>query len=458
MWIWEHLDRVFFGQASESPGWRGRILRSLRYPYAITRDLLAGGEINLRAMSLVFATLLALIPALAFTFSLMKGFGPHKALQPILLEFFRPLGAQAPEITARVMQFADRLQSRVIGSVGFVLLIWTLISAMKKVEDSFNFVWRVEHARSLAHRLAESLALLIAGPVLLVGFIGLSHAGLSSETVHRVSELPIGRRLLGATLRGSPYVLAMLLFTLLYRTVPNTHVRWRPALIGGVCAGLAWAAVGKLFAVLVMASTRFTLVYTSFAVVIALPTWTYLGWLILLAGAQLSFYLQHPSYLPLGLEEIRLSSVEREKLGLKIACLAAHAWLAGTAPWTEEALAERLGVPGLILARVRHNFERAGILRTDRAQTLVLARDPGTIGVIEILDAVRLARSGPVRLPTTPIPAVERLAARLHEAWRASCGDGTLKDLARESETVMGLESAPLEGAARKRGSRPTRA
>ena len=166
-----------FGGASARPGALGATLRLLRYPYAVVRDL-SRGEINLRAMGLVYTTLLSLIPLLAFSFAILKIFGGHRDLQPIVYEFFRPVGdAAAAELTSRVMQFANRVSSGVVGSVGLALLAWTLVGTIKKVEDSFNFVWHVDHPRSFARRLAEYTSLLIAGPVLLVGFLAVDAAG-----------------------------------------------------------------------------------------------------------------------------------------------------------------------------------------------------------------------------------------------------------------------------------------
>ena len=184
MWtrIWAFLDLCFFGGASGRPGALGAALRVLRYPYAVLRDL-SRGEINLRAMGLVYTTLLSLIPLLAFSFAILKVFGGHRDLQPVVQEFFRPVGdAAAAELTSRVMQFANRVSSGLVGSVGLAVLAWTLIGTIKKVEDSFNFVWHVDQPRSFARRLAEYTSLLIAGPVLLVGFLGLTHAALGRRT------------------------------------------------------------------------------------------------------------------------------------------------------------------------------------------------------------------------------------------------------------------------------------
>ena len=94
MWlrIWAFLDWCFFGPASARPGLPGRsACGMLRYPYAVLRDL-SRGEINLRAMSLVYTTLLSIIPLLAFSFAVLKIFGGHRDLEPIVFEFFRPAG------------------------------------------------------------------------------------------------------------------------------------------------------------------------------------------------------------------------------------------------------------------------------------------------------------------------------------------------------------------------------
>src|SRR6516165_11945438 len=227
MWtrIWAFLDLCFFGGASARPGALGAALRVLRYPYAVLRDL-ARGEINLRAMGLVYTTLLSLIPLLAFSFAVLKIFGGHRDLQPILYEFFRLVGdAAATQLTNLIMGFASHVSGGVVGSVGLALLAWTLVGTIKKVEDSLNFVWHVDQPRSFARRLAEYTSLLIAGPVLLVGFLGLTHAALSSAPVQEVVRLPLLHRLRGSAIVVAPYVMVTGFFTALYMMIPNTRVQ-----------------------------------------------------------------------------------------------------------------------------------------------------------------------------------------------------------------------------------------
>jgi membrane protein len=434
MWlrIWALLDWCFFGPASTRAGAVGALLRLLRYPYAVVRDL-ARGEINLRAMGLVYTTLLSLIPLLAFSLAILRVFGGHRDIEPIVYEFFRPVGgAAALELTNRVVQFASRVSSGVVGSVGLALLAWTLVGTIKKVEDSFNFVWHVDQARSFARRLAEYTTLLIAGPVLLVGFVSLSHAALSSAPLQEVVRLPLLKRLSGTAISLAPYAMVTVFFTALYMMVPNTRVQWRAALTGALVGGVLWAAIGKMFTAFVVYSTRLTIVYAGFAFVVAALLWTYFGWLILLAGAQLSFYVQNPAYLRLGLQQLRLSSNELEALALKLMYFVARSHLNGAERWSVNGLANELGLPGIAVAQMVTALERAKLLVVTDDDELAPGRDITRIALHEILDVARNQRSGHSAPRNHPIPAVDRVLAALQEARRRSLNEMTLRELVEE--------------------------
>jgi len=433
MRFWGFLDWCFFGPAAQRPGVAGAALRVLQYPYAVIRDL-SRGQINLRAMSLVYTTLLSLIPLLAFSFAILKAFGGHRDLVPLVYQFFAPVGEPAAtDLTTRVVQFANHVSSGVVGSVGLALLAWTLIGTIKKVEDSFNYLWHVEQARSFARRVAEYSTLLVAGPVLLVAFIGLTQHALSSGPVQEVVRLPVLQWLHAAGIALAPYAVVSAFFTALYMMVPNTRVQWRAALIGALVGGVLWAAVGKVFTALVVYSSRLTIVYAGFAFVVAGLLWTYFGWLILLAGAQLSFYVQNPAYLRLGLQHLRLSAGELEELALRLMYFVGRAHLVGSARWTANRLASELGLPAIAVAHMAAMFERAGLLIVSDDDQLVPGRDMGQIRVHEILELARSERSGHLAPRDLPIPPVDRLLAGLEEARRSRCGELTLRDLVEEA-------------------------
>ena len=431
--FWNWLDRYLFGEYSEGTTTGALALRLLRYPYALLRDL-SRGQINLYAMGLVYATLLSLVPLIAFAFAVLKAFGAHTELQPIILEFFKPMGADAAaEFTQKVMDFANSVSTGLVGAVGLALLLWTLLGTIKKVEDGFNFLWRVEHARSFARRVTEYVALLIVGPIVVVSFLGLSHNALDTASAGFGRYVPFFDRVSDFSKSMAPYFMVTAIFTAVYMFVPNTRVKWKPALIGGIAAGVLWAAVGNVFTALVVYSTRLTVVYAGFAIIVAALLWTYFGWLILLIGAQLSFYVQNRNYLRMGLTELRLSAVQREQLTLKVMFLIGRSYHDGKTRWSVDTLGHELAMPGIAVSRIVHALEGAHLLTMTDDERLLPARDLGQISIQEIVDIARNEKAGQVGWRNLKIPAVDAISKTMDDAWRKSCGEMTLRDLVEEA-------------------------
>lgn len=428
--FWNWLDRILFGEFSEGATPGGLALRILRYPYALLRDL-SRGQINLYAMGLVYATLLSLVPLLAFAFAVLTRFGGHGELQPIIFEFFKPMGERAEEFTLKVMEVADGI-SGLLGSVGLALLLWTLLGTIKKVEDGFNFLWHVEQARSFARRVTEYVALLIVGPVVVVAFLALSHKALETASAGFGRYVPFFERLVDIGIDLAPYFMIAAIFTAVYMLVPNTRVKWKPAIIGGLIGGVLWAAVGKLFTALVVYSSRLEVVYAIFASAVAALLWTYFGWLILLIGARLSFYVQNRNYLRMGLTELRMSAVQREQLTLKAMYLIGRAYHDGKTRWSVDTLAQELSMPGIAISRIVHALEGAHLLTMTDDECLLPARDLGKISIQEIVDIARNEKSGQVGWRNLKVPAVDAISKTMDDAWRKSCGEMTLRDLIEE--------------------------
>ena len=95
--------------------WQAWLIKMLRIFIATARDI-AGGLPTLRAMGLVYTTLLSLVPLLAVSFSVLKGFGVHNQIEPTLLSLLEPLGEQGVEITNKIIGFVDNVNVKVLGS------------------------------------------------------------------------------------------------------------------------------------------------------------------------------------------------------------------------------------------------------------------------------------------------------------------------------------------------------
>ncbi len=430
MWqrIWQLLDHALFGPHTGGKEPAARLLRGLRYPYAILRDLI-GGELTLRATGLVYTTLLALIPAIALSFAVLKAFGAHRELRPFLMEFFRPLGEAAPVMVERLMMFAERVSGGLVGAVGLMLLLWTLVGTVKKVEDSMNFVWRVDRARSILRRVVEFAVLVTLGPLVVATVIGLSKLALDRVAVVTFEDFTLGQQVAQLLLRLAPFAIVTGLFTAMYVLMPNTRVRLGPAFFGGLAAGITWTALGRIFTAMVLYTSRLELVYAGFAIVVAAFLWTYLGWLVLLAGAQLAFYLQNPNYLRLGHSLLRLSNDEQERLALDIMARIAMAHRAGDPPWTIERMSRALSLPGIALANMATHLEKAGLIAQADDGKLFPGREISNIPLADVVLCARRRHVG-IELPHhVSVPGVLELQQQMERAWRDACGTRTLADL-----------------------------
>ncbi len=201
-----------------------KLTRILRYPYALIRDITLG-ELTLRAMSLVYTTLLSIVPIIALSFSVLKGLGYHRELEPVLYSFLEPLGDRAYEITQQVMEFVDNVRGGVLGSISLIFLLYALISTVQKVEESFNFVWRVEQPRSIGRRFSEYLSVMVVGPAVIVAALGVIATIGSTSFVETLSHYRPFDTVLLVLGRITPYLLVSGVFTFMYGFVPNAKVR-----------------------------------------------------------------------------------------------------------------------------------------------------------------------------------------------------------------------------------------
>ncbi len=359
-----------------------------RHLYALVRDLVSG-ELTLRAMSLVYITLLSTVPLLAFSFSLIKVFGVHNSLKAQLYRLLEPVGPKGAEITDAIIGAVDNVQGGVLGSVSLAFFIYTAIAMVQRVESSFNYVWHVNRPRSLARRLAEYVTVLLIGPVVMTTALGLIASVSSDALVQRVLEIePFGSAILlaGAVL---PYILVIAVFTFLYQFLPNAPVRLSAAATGGIIAGATWSFVGSGFASLLALSEARNAIYSTFAISVAALIWLYVSWLILLLGAQIAFYAQHPVALRIGRQEPRISNGLRERIALNIMYLVGVAFRNGSTRCTTGSIAAAINIPGLTLGPVIAELEAAGLISATQEEELVPGRDLSRITLADILGAVR---------------------------------------------------------------------
>ena len=383
------FDQVLEAELSELTRFKRMIHVSAKIIVMVGHDFIQN-LVKLQAMALAFKTLLSLAPLLAVVFSLLKAFGVHNRMEPALAEALAPLGEKGQEITAHLIGFVNKMSAGALGSVGLVTLFITVLSLMGSIEEAFNHMWRVKSPRKLARRFSDYLSAILVGPVLVFAAVTITATLQNSAIVQALMSLQALGVAILALLRLVPYLTLWGAFTFVYMFIPNTRVRLRSALVGGLVAAVLWQTVGWGFAVFVASSTRYYVIYSSFAILLLFLLWLHVGWVIVLLGAQVTYAHQHIHYFLGDRDALAQSAAGREKLALLMLLLIGRNFHNGLAPLAVAEIAAQLRVPAGVVKEFMVLF--AGVklvLPLADDDTFVLGRDPRTITIREILDCVR---------------------------------------------------------------------
>ncbi|MFZ1413557.1 MAG: YhjD/YihY/BrkB family envelope integrity protein [Defluviicoccus sp.] len=415
------------------PRWQAALIRAGRIAYAVARDTIEG-PLSLHAASLVYTTLLSFVPLLAFCFSVLKGFGVHNTLEPLLLGVLEPLGPRAVEITSQVISFIDRMEVGVLGALGLALLIYTAISVIQKIESAFNTIWHVGQPRSWARKLADYMSALLITPVLVFAAFSMIATVLDSPLIQRLGGMPLGELLTGGV-RFLPKLVLVAVLAFVYMFMPNTKVGGRAALVGAVIAGLLWLAAGLVFATFVASAQSYAAIYSAFASAILVILWLNVNWLIVLIGAAIAYYVQHPEAVGIDDQSPLPSARTLEQTTLATLAAIAGAAYTGQPALTVNDLAGRLRLPAAHIEQVMMALERAGLMcRSADDPPRFLPAQPLEVTPAKAgLDAVRSdGGSGNLaaHLPAESARTIEIVEQRLDAARAAALNGVTIKDLA----------------------------
>jgi membrane protein len=411
-------------------GWRRTSLFFLRTGVLVVENSI-NRELFVRAAALTYQVVFSIIPLIAVMLALMKTFGSLERMalpvRDFLLENLAPnLGVK---IVSTMNEVIERMNARAISIVGFLILLYTSVSLLSTIEHSFNRIWGVSRPRGLLRRVTMYWTLLTFGPILIAVSLGVSSFVRNRAAYHWMMEnIPF----INATLLMIlPFVLTWIVFTAIYKVIPNTRVAWRSALIGALVAGTAWELLKRLFVLYNAKVTGGYEVYGSLAAIPIFLLWIYLSWVIVLIGAEFAFAAQHVRTYRREVETPKLSHAFKERLAIHLMVEIARDFIAGRKPETAENLSERLKIPvragsevlaHLADAKLLHEMDGHGVT------TYMPAEDLERITLNRVLNALRKTGDD----PAITQGGRERLEQLVTEIETASdeVGKITLRDLA----------------------------
>jgi len=408
-----------------------------------------------RASALAYSTLLALIPMLAVVLSISAGILKSKGEEPIRLFIDRLVDQIAPytsqdgraseaqalaaakreEAVRKINEFIANTQSSAIGVTGMIALVIVALSMLSRIEATFNDIWGVTQGRRWYTQIILYWATISLGPILLVLAIGLSSGPYFATTKQFLLEMPFIGNLVFSIL---PILVLWAMFWMFYQLMPNTRVQPLAALVGSGIAGVLWYVNNLIGVKFISRITSNNAIYGSLGMVPVFMIGLYLGWLILLFGAQVAYAFQNRHVY---LQEKQAESVNqrgREFIAMRVMTRVAQQFQQGLpAPGLNE-IASCLGVPSRLVGQIVRTLVQARLLvETARDEaSFVPARPIAQITAHDILLALRAGHGQ--ELSTTDDATRARVLAefnRIYQAERTAAAGVTLEQLVAESRS-----------------------
>ncbi|MBN2815021.1 MAG: YihY family inner membrane protein [Bacteroidales bacterium] len=349
-------------------------------------------KIQIRASALSFYTLLSLVPLLAMVFAIAQGFGIKSRLNNILTE--RLVGQE--ELLNVLLGFVDKylghINSGYIAGIGILILFWSVLKVMGNIESSFNNIWQVKKSRIISRQFTDYISILVIAPVFLIiaSSFNVSQLQSISSSIPFLHYLDSVLRVLVTILS---YTLIWIVFTIIYIIVPNTRVKFVPALIGGIIAGTMFQLLQWGYVNFQSKLTSYGAVYGTFAALPLLMMWLEFSWLIVLLGAEISYAYQNAAHYEQESEDIQVSPKQRRVLELLIAQKIITNFAEGNDPLNSTDIADQLGIPARVVRDILYDLLGARIIietltHEVREVGYQPATDPAKLTVSYIVEAL----------------------------------------------------------------------
>jgi membrane protein len=340
------------------------------------------------AASLTYTTIFSLIPLLSVVFFLFKVFGGFTDLEntvrPFVYKSLAP-GAQEKVITT-INGLVDSINFSNIGAFGTVVLIISVVLLLGEMEYALNEIWVTKEKRPVFYRIAIYWTSLTVGPLLLAASLVIV-ATLQSYKAVKIIEPYINVDFYA----WLPYFLVWTAFTGLYVFLPNTKVKLRSALIGGIIGGTLWHLAGLGFT---LYTSKVVFYYPRvFGPLAAIPLfllWVFISWVLFLLGAEIAYHCDHFKFYKAISYSPQLSNQDREYLTLRKLFLITKRYLSDQSPPSLRMISESLKIPAHITEELITPLLARGILfeSSRYPRRFVCGKDPRGIKLSDILKSI----------------------------------------------------------------------
>jgi len=399
------------------PFWQSLLYRQIRIVVTVIHEF-QKDDVYLRASALTFFSMLSVVPVFALGFGLAKGFGLEKDLRKYVLD--SAVGQE--QIINQILDFATTLinntQGGLVAGVGLVLLLYTVLKLLNNIEASFNDIWGVKTHRTLARKLSDYIAIVFAAPILMVtaGSFMIVISTFINALIEQGSIFQYIGPALFMVIKITPYILVWLLFILVYLIMPNTKVRVKSAMIGGVLAGTCFVFTQYLYIEFQVGVAQANAIYGSFAALPLFLIWLNVSWLITLIGAEIAYAHQNAERYQVQGWAGEPSAMLRRQAALLIVYQVVVRFMAGKSALTMPQIASELKLPLTFTQKLMSDLHAVNILsRVEQGDDIAYqpAQDPDRLSIVTVTQA--LDQMGDDSLKLQDSEALQSITATLAE-------------------------------------------
>jgi len=317
-----------------------------------------------KASALTYYSLLSVVPVLAMTFGIAKGFGFEEKLEAMLYEKFAEQTDVLTQAFTFANQYLENTRGGLVAGVGIIMLFYAVVKVLGNIEKSFNEIWEVKSQRPPVRMLSDYFAIMLLTPVLFI--ISNSATIFITVTINNLAqEIEFLRHfgvLISFFLKILPFSLVWFMFALVYVIMPNTKVNFSSAFVGGVVAGIIFQIVQYIFIRFQIGVASYNAIYGSFAALPLFLIWMQMNWLIVMLGAEISFAIQNIGKYEFEINDQHMSHVLKVTVSIYLMRAIVKRFKEARSPLFAVDLATSLSLPVRMVRSLLVGLKDAGLL------------------------------------------------------------------------------------------------
>lgn len=366
-WIVEKVmkinDAIWHTSLSEISKGKSFLFRQLRIVILAARGFF-NDKVQLRASALTLYTFLSIIPFAAIAFAIAKGFGLDQNLTQLLSKEFQ----NQPEVMNWILKEAtialQETRGGYIAGIGVIILFWSVMSLLDQIESTFNHIWQIGSSRPWFRKFTDYLTIMLIAPVFLIlsSSITVIISTKLPQFIATSSILDFFKPIVSFLIKLSPYFITWVALTILFIIIPNTKVKFVPAMVAGIVTGTILQLLQWLYIDVQFGISKLSAIYGSFAAIPLFIVWVQSSWILLLLGAELSFANQNLSRYEFETEALNVSHFQKRALSLMVMKMIIRNFDVGEKPISAEDISGTLKVSVRLVREILQDLSNTELI------------------------------------------------------------------------------------------------